>query len=227
VSIRALIFDFDGLILDTETPEVDVWSEIYADHGFHMPFDLWAETIGGYGISNFNAAAHLNQLAGQSLDEAALQARYRVESDRRIRSNPVREGVMEYLTEAKRLHLRLAIASSSAHQWVDTHLARLGLLHYFDKIICSDDVPPGRTKPNPDLFLKALEHLQVHAREAIVFEDSPNGVKAANRAGILVVAVPNPLTSRLPIAGENLRLRSMQEMPLRTLLGLWEARETG
>jgi HAD superfamily hydrolase (TIGR01509 family) len=218
VSIKALIFDFDGLILDTETPEVDVWSEIYADHGFPMPFDLWAETIGGYGISTFNAASHLNQLAGQSLDEEALYARYKAESHKRINSNPIREGVMDYLTDAKRLNLRLAIASSSTHQWVDTHLARLGLIQYFDKIICSDDVPPGRTKPNPDLFLKALEQLQVHANEAIIFEDSPNGVKAANRAGVFVVAVPNPLTSRLSIEGENLRLHTMAELSLRSLL---------
>ena len=125
---------------------------------------------------------------------------------------------MDYLTEAKRLNLRLAVASSSTHQWVDTHLARLDLIQFFDKIICSDDVPPGRTKPNPDLFLKALEQLQVHASEAIIFEDSPNGVKAANRAGVFVVAIPNPLTSRLSIEGENLRLHSMAELPLGNLL---------
>lgn len=223
MNIKALIFDFDGLILDTETPEVDVWSEIYADHGFHMPFDLWAETIGGYGISNFNAAAHLNQLAGQVLDEEALQARYKVESHKRITSNPIRDGVLEYLTEAKRRGLRLAIASSSTHQWVDAHLARLGLIQHFDKIICSDDVAPGRTKPNPDLFLKALDQLQVRANEAIIFEDSPNGVKAANRAGVFVVAVPNPLTSRLPIEGENLRLHTMADLALGSLLARFEA----
>jgi len=223
MKIKALIFDFDGLILDTETPEVDVWSEIYEGHGFRMPFDLWAETIGGYGISNFNAAAHLNQLAGQTLDEEALHARYQLESRRRIASSPVRDGVMDYLAGARRLNLGLAIASSSAHQWVDAHLARLGLIHFFDKIVCSDDVPPGRTKPNPDLFLKALEQLQVRANEAIVFEDSPNGVKAANRAGIFVVAVPNSLTSRLSIEGEDLRLHSMSELPLSNLLARFQA----
>ena len=222
--IKALIFDFDGLILDTETPEVDVWSEIYAEHGFDMPFDLWAETIGGYGISTFNAAVHLNQLAGQSLDVEALHTRYQAESRKRIASNSIRAGVLDYLTTAHRLNIRCAVASSSSHQWVDTHLARLGLTQHFDKLICSDDVPPGRTKPNPDLFLKALEQLRVRANEAIVFEDSPNGVTAANRAGIFVVAVPNPLTSRLMIHGENLRLHSLADLPLVDLLARFEVK---
>jgi HAD superfamily hydrolase (TIGR01509 family) len=222
MTIKALIFDFDGLILDTETPEVDVWNEIYAEHGFDMPFDLWAETIGGYGISNFNAAAHLNQLAGQSLDVDALHSRYQAESRKRIVSNPIREGVLDYLTTAHRLNLRCAIASSSSHQWVDTHLARLGLIPHLETIICSEDVPSGRTKPNPDLFLKALEQLRVRAGEAIVFEDSPNGVTAARRAGIFVVAVPNPLTARLPIQGENLRLHSLADLPLPDLLARFE-----
>ena len=120
--------------------------------------------------------------------------------------------------EAKRLELKLAIASSSPHAWVDHHAKRLGIFQHFDKIICADDVGVGRTKPNPDLFLLALNQLQVQKNEAVVFEDSPNGVLAANRAGIFVVAVPNPVTSLLVIEGANLILQSLSEMPLATLL---------
>jgi HAD superfamily hydrolase (TIGR01509 family) len=218
MKVKALIFDFDGLILDTETPEVDVWTEIYSEYGFEFPIDQWAQIIGGYGISDFNAAEHLHQINGDSPDITALRLRHQNESYLRVLSEPLRAGVMDYLSEARRLNLKLAIASSSSHEWVDAHLARLGLIQYFDKVICSDNVPLGRTKPNPDLFLKALEQLQVRADEAIVFEDSPNGVKAANRAGIFVVAVPNPLTARLPIEGEGLKLRSMADLPLSTLL---------
>lgn len=223
MKIKALLFDFDGLILDTETPEVEVWSEIYSRHGFELPFDEWAKTIGGYGISNFDAAEHLVNLTRGQLDAASLRADYRAQADSIIHAAPVMPGVAEILEEAKRLGLRLAVASSSSHSWVDSHLARLGLLRYFDKIVCSDDVPPGRTKPNPDLFLKALEELRITPREAIVFEDSPNGVKAANRAGIFVVAVPNSLTSRLGIEGENLRVRSLADLTLASLLARLEA----
>jgi HAD superfamily hydrolase (TIGR01509 family) len=197
---------------------VDVWTEIYSEYGFEFPIDKWAQIIGGYGISDFNAAEHLHRINGDSLDVKALRLRHQNESNLRIHSEPLRAGVMDYLSEARRLNLKLAIASSSDHKWVDAHLARLGLIHYFDKVICSDDVPPGRTKPNPDLFLEALEQLQVRAGEAIVFEDSPNGVTAANRAGIFVVAVPNPLTARLPFGGEHLKLGSLADLPLSTLL---------
>ena len=214
--IKVLIFDFDGLILDTETPEVLVWQSIYREHGHELPLHEWEKTIGGYGISNFDAAEHLSHLT--QLDSISLRARYRAEADLLIHASPILPGVLDLINEAKQNGLKLAVASSSPHSWVDTHLARLGLCHHFDKIICSDDVPPGRTKPNQDLFLKALEQLKVQKNEAIVFEDSPNGVKAAKSAGIFVVAVPNPLTARLGVDGANLTLHSLADMPLKALL---------
>ena len=119
--------------------------------------------------------------------------------------------------------MKIAIASSSSHSWVDTHLTRLGLFQQFDKIICSDDVKPGRTKPKPDLFLKALDQLNVKANEAMIFEDSPNGVEAANAAGIAVVLVPNPTTSLLPFNGNYIKLKSLAEMPLAELLARFDA----
>lgn len=217
--LKALIFDFDGLILDTETPEVDVWTDIYAEHGFEFPFNDWVQTVGGYGISNFDAADHLSLLTQGQLDPASLRARHRLGSDALTHSQPVLPGVLETIHEAKRLRLKLAIASSSPHSWVDLHTKRLGIFHQFDRIVCQDDVGIGRTKPNPDLFLTALNQLQVRRNEAVVFEDSPNGVKAANRAGIFVVAIPNPLTSRLKIEGANLTVRSLTSLPLVELLG--------
>jgi HAD superfamily hydrolase (TIGR01509 family) len=217
--VKALIFDFDGLILDTETPEMDVWTEIYAEYGFEFPFDEWVKTVGGYGISTFDAAVHLHEITRDSLDVNALRLRHRDRSLERIHAAPVREGVLEYLAEAQRLGLGLAVASSSSHGWVDTHLARLGLIRQFDRIICSDDVAPGRTKPNPDLFLLALDQLKVKKAAAVVFEDSPNGVRAAKRAGIFVVAVPNQLTSRLKIEGADLTLNSFSDLSLPELLG--------
>jgi HAD superfamily hydrolase (TIGR01509 family) len=133
-------------------------------------------------------------------------------------SQPVLPGVLDYLQEARRLGLKLAIASSSRHAWVEGHGGRLGILDYFDKIICRDDVAEGRTKPNPDLFLLALERLGVQANEAIVFEDSPNGVKAAQAAGIFVVAVPNAITSLLTIDNADLTLASLADLSLSELL---------
>jgi HAD superfamily hydrolase (TIGR01509 family) len=215
---KALIFDFDGLILDTETPEYQVWQSIYRENGFELPHEEWGKIIGGYGISNFDAAEHLAQLTQGRLDPVALRARHRSESAAVTLDQPILPGVMDYLNAARQLGLQLAIASSSPHSWVDTHTQRLGIYNCFDKLICQDDVPAGRTKPNPDLFLLALERLGVRQNEAIVFEDSPNGVSAARSAGIFVVAVPNPITSLLTIENANLTLTSLSDLPLHMLL---------
>lgn len=213
--LRALIFDFDGLILDTETPEVNVWQAIFREYGHELPVDEWAKTIGGYGISTYDAAAHLAQLTGE--DAASLRARYRREADALIHASPIMPGVVNLLTEGKSRGLHIVVASSSPHAWVDSHLARLGLAHYFNHVICSDDVPPGRTKPNPDLFLLAVERLEVEKEAAVIFEDSPNGVSAARAAGIFVVAVPNPLTIRFGVNGADWTVNSLADVSLAEL----------
>lgn len=218
MKIRALIFDFDGLILDTETPEFDVWQALYREYGHQLAAETWGQIVGGWGISQFDAAQHLAELAGNGTNADMLRAKHRSESDALTLIQPVLPGVVDYLDEARRLGLLLSIASSSPHSWVDSHLARLGLADRFGAIICSDDVPPGRTKPNPDLFLKALQTLGARADEAIVFEDSPNGVKAARNAGIFVVAVPNPVTKQLGANGANLTLNSLSDVSLSDLL---------
>ena len=216
--IKALLFDFDGLILDTETPEYQVWKAIYREHGFELPDDEWGKIIGGYGISSFDAAEHLVLLSQGRLDSVALRDRHRSESHAITLAQAILPGVVDYLHDAKQLRLKLAIASSSPHSWVDTHARRLGVFDYFDRVICADDVGPGRTKPNPDLFLLALDRLQVRANEAIVFEDSPNGVQAARSAGIFVVAVPNTVTSQLALENASLTLRSLTDLSLHDLL---------
>ena len=216
--IQALIFDFDGLILDTETPEFVCWQNIYREHGFDFPHDRWGSIIGGAGHSNFDAAEHLSQLSQGRLDSASLRSRNHLESHQIIMNQGPLPGVMDYLQDAKRLGLQLAIASSSPLAWVEDHAKRISVFEYFDHVITADDVGLGRTKPNPDLFVTALSRLKVPKEAAIVFEDSPNGVKAANRAGIFVVAVPNSVTGMLSLQGADLILHSLSELSLSDLL---------
>jgi HAD superfamily hydrolase (TIGR01509 family) len=216
--IKAILFDFDGLILDTETPDYLTWQTIYKEYGFELPRDEWGKIIGGSGQHRFDPADHLSRLSQGRLDPGPLRARQQLESDALIHASSILPGVMDYIHEAKRRGLKLAIVSSSPHSWVDTHAKRLGLFDYFDMVVCADDVGVGRTKPNPDLFLLALDHLRVGKEAAIVLEDSPNGVTAAKRAGIFVVAVPNPVTSLLAIEGADLILRSLSEMTIGDLL---------
>ena len=218
MTIKALLFDFDGLILDTETPEFGVWQAIYREYGQHLTAETWGQIVGGLGASQFDPAEHLVGLVGDGLAVEGLRARHKTESEALVLEQPILPGVEEILNEARQLSLRLAIASSSPHSWVDAHLTRLGLFERFEAVICADDVPPGRTKPNPDLFLKAAEVLEANTREALAFEDSPNGVRAARAAGIFVVLVPNPMTALLEHDGADLALGSLAELSLEELL---------
>jgi HAD superfamily hydrolase (TIGR01509 family) len=203
---------------------VDVWQEIYREHGHELPVDEWAKTIGGYGLSNFDAATHLSGLTGR--EPAPLRADYRQRADAIIHAKSIQPGVLDLIHNGKKKGLKLAVGSSSPHSWVDTHLARLGLSAYFDKVICSENVGPGRTKPNPDIFLEALNQLGVKKEAAVIFEDSPNGVKAARTAGVFVVAVPNPLTARLGVhgAGADLTVNSLAEVTVDSLNALLSRR---
>ena len=214
--IKALIFDFDGLILDTETPEYQAWSEIYREHGQELTLATWGQIVGGIDASDFRPLPSLQRLTGRDLAALDLPGRASEQSLAIITRQAPLPGVLDALQAAQRLRLRLALASSSPHRWVDGHLARLGLTAYFEAIKCGDDVP--HTKPEPDLYLAALAALGVDPREAVAFEDSPNGVTAACRAGMRVVAVPNPVTASLPMQGESLRLHSLADLTLEQIL---------
>jgi HAD superfamily hydrolase (TIGR01509 family) len=214
--IQALIFDFDGLILDTETPEVKIWQDLYARHGQEFPLDEWVRTVVGSTVANLDPVGKLAQLTGLPLDQQALHEqawRTRLEWQASLQPLP---GVADYLDSARRLGLRLAVASSSPHDWVDGYLRRLEFFDLFDAIICREDAP--RIKPAPDLFLAALTALHVRAGQALAFEDSPNGVRAAQAAGLRVVGVPNPVTARLGPLPADLNLASLADLALQELL---------
>ena len=218
--IKALIFDFDGLIMDTESPEVDGWKVIYAEYGQEFPLQAWANTVVGATAANLDPAAHLAAITGQDLDQAALHKRardYRLQEQSRLSALP---GVTDYLKDARRLGLGLAVASSSSRAWVHGYLNQLGLAENFDAIVCREEV--SQVKPSPELFLKAVAALGLRPGDVLVFEDSPNGVLAARRAGMRVVAVPNPITALGRNEGADLQLGSLAEMPLERLLDWFE-----
>ncbi|QYK50933.1 MAG: HAD family hydrolase [Anaerolineales bacterium] len=222
--IRALLFDFDGLILDTEWPDYESWQEVYQSHGQALPVETWGQIVGGNGASDFDPHTHLEQLCGKLLDreEVWISRRQRYLSN--LADLEVLPGVIDYLDSAEDMGLQLAVASSSPENWVRGHLARLGLYERFDAIKTADDVK--RTKPDPELYNAALAELGVAPEEAIVFEDSPNGVLAAKAAGVFAVAIPNRITEQLTLEHANLRLRSMSEMSLTELIAHVEAAQT-
>jgi HAD superfamily hydrolase (TIGR01509 family) len=212
--VKLLVFDFDGLILDTEAPVYDAWQEIYGEHGVALAFEKWAECIGT--ADTFDPCVDLQAVLGRTLDVAALLERHRARTDALIAAQAILPGVREYVEAAARLGLALGVASSSSRAWVEGHLVRLGLRDRFQAIRCADDVP--RVKPDPALYRAVLEATGVRPEEALALEDSPNGVLAAKRAGLRCVAVPNPLTARLDLRHADLTLASLADVPLIELL---------
>lgn len=221
MSIQALIFDFDGLIVDTEWPDYESWQQVYQRHGCELAVETWGQIVGGTGASDFDPHEYLEELCGKSLDREEIWISRRKQYLDKLSAQPILPGVMEYLDEAERRGLKLAIASSSPENWVRGHLARLGIYQRFDAIKTADDV--RRTKPDPELYRTTIEALAVKPSEGIVFEDSPNGVKAAKAAGLFCVAVPNRLTSQLELDGADLRLASLADLPLVALMQKAEA----
>ena len=213
--IRGIIFDFGGLILETEEPEFQSWQELYAEFGCTLPFARWAAVI-GTAEHDFDPYAELEAQLGRPVDRAAVRARRRARFAELVAAQPILPGVEDYIADAQRLGLRLAVASSSARAWVAGHLTRLGLHDHFAALACADDVV--RTKPDPALYLAALAALGLEPHEAIALEDSPNGIAAAKRAGLFCVAVPNPLTRHLSLAAADLQLTSLADLPLADLL---------
>jgi HAD superfamily hydrolase (TIGR01509 family) len=215
VAVRALLFDFDGLIVDTESPSLAAWRYVYEQHGHELMLDRWSAAIGTVG--GFDPLAHLESLVGSPLERDALQARRLEHELTLVEAEQLRPGVAEYLADAERLGLRKAIVSSSSRPWIDRHLGRLERLYGWDAIVTADG-DRARAKPNPTLYLEALDLLEAGADEAIAFEDSPNGIRAARGAGLYCVGVPNPVTAALGLDEADLVVDSLASLPLAALI---------
>jgi HAD superfamily hydrolase (TIGR01509 family) len=212
--IRAIVFDFDGLILDTEEPVYRSWLEVYKAHGEELPFERWVQIVGST-TTGFHPQHHLEERLGRPLPKEVLDRRV----DRRtelVLAQLVLPGVVQRIEEARDRGLKLGVASSSTREWVQGHLARLGLLERFDCLRCRDDVV--NAKPEPDLYIAVLDCLGVTGAEAIAIEDSPNGVAAAKRAGMRCVAIPNAITAGLDLSQADVVLTSLAEVTLAQLL---------
>lgn len=213
--IRAIVFDFDGLILDTETPMFESWQELYRAHGCELNFADWANIIGlAPGI--IDLTDDLVRCLGHPVDAERIKAEQQAREAELVGELEPLPGVADYLDAAEAMGLKLAIASSSDLDWVAGHLARIGWLERFEVIKTIDLVPVS--KPEPDLYLAALEGISVAPSQALALEDSPHGATAAVRAGIFTVAVPNQVTRHYDFDHADLVLPSLEEMSLEALL---------
>ena len=211
MTIKALIFDFDGLILDTETALLRSWEEIYAKYGITISRVDWASLLG---TSRDLSAAYemIEKHIGEPIDRESLRTRRMQRELELIKSEEVMPGVVDMIAEARERGLRLGVASSSDRKWVIGHLMKLGLHAQFESIRCAEDV--SHTKPSPDLYLAVLRDMGLQPHQAIAFDDSFHGVEAAIAAGIFCVAVPNDVTRHWPMPEADLTVNALLDMEL-------------
>jgi putative hydrolase of the HAD superfamily len=209
--IRALIFDFDGLILDTETAQISAYGDVHAAHG--VPFDrpLFTRSVGhaDYAFDPWRAF-------GGSADRESLDRQLLVSQHARNLEQPILPGVVALLDSAREAKLRIGLASNSGHGHVNRHLGRLDLDRYFDFVACREDV--RAPKPEADLYRLVLERFAVRGIEAIAFEDSHTGTLAAKRAGTWVVAVPNSSTGHHDFSNADLQVAWLADCRLKDLM---------
>ncbi len=186
--IEAMVLDFDGLIVDTETAYIDCWSELHAEHGLACCRDDAHAVVGHVGAGFDPWAAF-----GRDVDRASLEQQCRERSRARTAAQPILPGVQELLLAAREAGLVLGVASNSSRSYVEAHLERLKLRPYFTAVRCFDDVPRG--KPEPDVYLAVMKALNAAPAASIAFEDSVPGHLAAKQAGLHCVVVPNPSTA--------------------------------
>jgi HAD superfamily hydrolase (TIGR01509 family) len=188
MTIKAVIFDFDGTILDTETPEFTHWQALYRQHDRELHLHDWQRGIGTWDA--FDPWLGLPESVQQ--DRHATHERLRTDIHHTIQQSDLRPGVRAVLDAIRPAGLRLALATSSDRTWVTRWLHQHGLYDHFETLATRDDVT--RVKPDPELYTLAVHNLGLKPHQCLAVEDSLNGATAAAAAGLHVVVVPNDVT---------------------------------
>ncbi|MEO6874550.1 MAG: HAD family phosphatase [Opitutaceae bacterium] len=211
MAIRALIFDFDGLIIDTESALIAAYADVHAAHGVSFDYEHFLRSVGraDYAFDPWHAFE-------KRADRTALETERRNFNRERDAQLPILPGVVALLDAARTHSLRVALASNSAHPHCERHLARIGLLDRFEFLACREDVP--LPKPAPDLYKLVLSRFGLRGHEAIAFEDSHTGSLAAKRANLWAVAAPNVSTAHHDFAHVDLKVNSLAEVNLTELI---------
>jgi HAD superfamily hydrolase (TIGR01509 family) len=213
MTLQAIVFDFDGLIVDTEGPGFVSWEEVYEEFGARLTLDDWRHATGYVG--GFDPAVHLEKLLNCSLDWSTIQPRRDARNWELTLKQSILPGIEALMREAAQRGLLLGVASNSGNGWVEDGLRRLGLRELISAVVTRDMVI--NPKPAPDIYLKAVQTLGVEPRSAVALEDSEPGCRAARAAGIPTIAIPNRFSERQDLSVANLVVRSARELTVERL----------
>ncbi len=208
MDFAAVLFDFDGVLVDTEMAIYQAWRRTFLAHGHELPLEIYTRCIGS-DFDTWSPKTHLEELTGLGFDWHQLDAERQVEIRRALEGYGAMPGAEAWLASLARDGVKRAVVSSSAHSWVDGWLEKTGLAAHLPLTICRGDAP--RIKPAPDLFLEAARQLGVAPAECLVVEDSANGLLAATRAGMTTWIVPNDVTRGLDFSRADRVFASLDE----------------
>ncbi len=205
---RGIIFDFDGVLVDTEWAIYQSWVKLFAREGQEISIETYSPCLGA-GYSHWNPADYLESLTGKTYDwDVETPARQAVlEADLELMG--LMPGALELMNWCRSHHIPMAVASSSSRRWVAGWLNKLNIYDKFAGVFTRTDGYP--VKPDPSLFLAARECLNVPAEDCIIIEDSENGTISAQRAQISCVAVPNRMTRHSDFSRAALVLDNLHE----------------
>jgi len=219
----AMVFDFDGLLMDTESTSFESWRFEWQQWGLTLDPATFFADHGGDVTDHRHAA--LAAAVGGSFD-GDLSRRRRVQYREQLHADlDLLPGLRAWLLEARRAGIRLAIASSSPSDWVIGHLGRVGAEREFE--VCAYGNEVGAPKPEPDVYLLALDRLGITSDRAVAVEDTPHGVAAAKEAGLSCIAIPNPFAAIERFAAADLVLGSASQLSLSDALQRLRARGHG
>lgn len=186
--IKGVIFDMDGLMIDTEKLLTKFWCKAAKLYGFDMTME---HVLGIRSLAAKFAEPKLKGIFGDSFNYMEVRAKRIELMNEYIENNGIekKKGLDELLIYLKQNGYKIAVATATDLKRTTAYLTRIGIFDYFDKIICASMVKNG--KPEPDIYLKASEELGFLPKECIALEDSPNGIISANRAGCIPIMIPD------------------------------------
>jgi HAD superfamily hydrolase (TIGR01509 family) len=220
MSLEAVVFDFDGLIIDSEWVIFESAAAAFAEHGHRLTIEAWATVVGTSERDERTGWERLCAAIGaEGFTREAYDAAYLAQDRSNRDTLPPLPGVVALADALVTAGVPLAIASSSHLEWLDRHISRLGLDRHFPVLVGADLVG-GVGKPAPDVYLRACALLGADPRRAVALEDSSHGVAAAHAAGMAAVAVPGRVTASHDVSAAELVVGSLEDVTVADLAAL-------